>query len=176
MNYRFEGDGADIVSDAESHCTSCSGSNDDDTWTDDDENDANNEKSSISRFKVSNTVQATHLHSDDSINGLLVGEHCVKGRKCTSCPNDGECAELFGPIRSARDIVRNFRKKYWDNAGDVGQICSRRKQLLQDIDTMKVVNLENSAISIEYKIDGRFVCKSFFHVSMPFILLSLIIH
>ena len=70
MNYRFEGDGADIVSDAESHCTSCSGSNDDDTWTDDDENDANNEKSSISRFKVSNTVQATHLLSDESINVL----------------------------------------------------------------------------------------------------------
>ena len=201
LNYRFEGDGTDIVNDADSYCTSCSGAedsdddaskciydkgddsekltrtNDDDTWTDDDENDATiDEKSSISRFKVSNTVQATHLLSDESINVLLVGDHCVKGRKCTSCPNDGDCVEIFGPIKSARDIIRTFRKKYWDNAGDVGQIYSRRKQLLQDLDTMKVVNVENSGISIEYKIEGRFVCKSFFHVSMPFISLSLIIH
>ena len=193
----------DIISDAESYCTSCSGENSDDeasmsiynegdaseklpkassdmdTWIDENENDSFNEKSSISRFKVSNIVQATHLLSDDSINGVLVGEHCVKGRKCTTCPNDGDCGELFGPIKSARDIIRTFRNKYWDNAGDVGQIYSRRKQLLQDLDTMKVVNdVKNSEITIEYKIDGRFVCKSFFHVSMPLLsmLFSLIIY
>jgi len=138
--------------------------NDDETWIDtDDENDAN-EKSVVSRFKVSDSVQANQFLSDESINNLLIRDHCIKGRKCTPCPNDGECGDVFGSVKTARETIRTFRRKYWDNASAAGMIFSRRKQLIQDLDTMKL-RMENSQTIIQYKIDGRFVCKSFFQVS-----------
>jgi hypothetical protein len=174
-----------IISDADSYCTSCSDAEsegdafidlregntcanstiDNEIWVDEVEGDGQ-ENPVASRFRVSSTVQANHLLSDASINAMLIGEHCLKGRKCSPCPNDGDCGECFGAIKSAREVIKAFRKKYWDNASDVGQIFLRRKQLLQDIDTMKVLNKENSQITIQYKIDGVFVCKSFFYVSV----------
>jgi len=187
---RSDGDGINIISDDEDHCTSCSdaesdnevsidfyekgdddekdsrASNEEEGWIDDDDETNVCEKSIISRFKISNCVQATHLLSDESINSMLIkNEQCIKGRKCTPCPNDGECGECFGPIKSAKEIIRAFRRKYWEKASESGQIFLRRKQLLQDIDTMKVMNTVNSQMSIQYKIDGIFVCNSFFFVS-----------
>ena len=141
-------------------------SNDNDEWIDDCDENKSTVKPVLSRFKVSNTVQSNLLLSDESINSLLIKDHCIKSRNSSTCPNDGECGECFGPIKSAREIMRDFRKKYWDKAGDSGHIFQRRKQLLQDIDNMKVLSKENSHIQIQYKIDGVFVCKAFFCVSV----------
>ena len=127
------------------------------------------EKTPLTRFKISDRVQAMHLLSDDAIVKFIIGDICVKGRKCMACPNDRECAEMFGSVKVATETIRNFRRKYWDakiDAGQqyAGQIFERRKQLYHDIDTMKVYNKETGKLLIEYKIDGIFVCKSFFHV------------
>jgi hypothetical protein len=132
----------------------------DSCWMDVDEQDDVIEKAPTARFKISDRVQATHLLSDDSINKVILGDHCVKGRKCMSCPNDRECADLFGSVKEAKETIRNFHN-------EPGNIYMRRKQLLQDIDAMKVLKKESTQVRIQYKIDGRFVCKSFFHVSTP---------
>ena len=82
-----------------------------------------------------------------------------------ACPNDRDCREMFGTVSEARERIRNFRKKYWNGKNDPGNIFDRRKQLFVDIDAIKVYNKETKQFIIEYKIEGRFVCKSFFHVS-----------
>ena len=190
-SYRCESNEINFISDAEDYCTSCSdaesdneacigsyeksnadeklalASIDEDVWIDEYDETNTCEKPMQSRFKMSNSVQATHLLSDESINSLLnQKEECKKGRKCTLCPNDGECGESFGPIKRAREIIRTFRKKYWNDESESGQIYLRRKQLLQDLDAMTIRNTETSQITIQYKIDGIFVCKSFFYVSI----------
>ena len=124
------------------------------------------EKTPLSRFKISDKVQAIHLISDESVNKLLIGDNCVLGTKCAACPNDRDCEEMFGSVKVARETIQNFRKKYWDYKTEVGQIFTRRKQLYNDIDAMKVYNTETCKLHIEYKIDGIFVCKRFFHVSI----------
>jgi len=165
-----------IISDVESYCSSCSDADivnesndesldDEGCWMEICDEVDDNEKDFIPRFKMSSSVQSTHLLSNDSINQLLIGDHCVKGRKCMACPNDRDCREMFGTVSEARERIRNFRKKYWNGKNDPGNIFDRRKQLFVDIDAMKVYNKETKQFIIEYKIEGRFVCKSFFHVS-----------
>ena len=134
-------------------------------WIDVDDEVVDTEKASMPRYKMSDRVQAMHLLSDDSINKLLIGDFCVKGTKCMACPNDRDCADIFGPVKLARETIRNFRRKYWNEKSEPGDIFMRKKQFLQDIDATKVHNNETTQIFIQYKIDGRFVCKSFFYVS-----------
>ena len=114
-----------IISDVESYCSSCSDADivnesndesldDEGCWMEICDEVDDNEKDFIPRFKMSSSVQSTHLLSNDSINQLLIGDHCVKGRKCMACPNDRDCREMFGTVSEARERIRNFRKKYWN--------------------------------------------------------------
>ena len=49
------------------------------------------EKTPLSRFIISDRVQAMHLLSHDAVNKLLIGGNCVMGKKCMACPNDRDC-------------------------------------------------------------------------------------
>lgn len=134
----------------------------DEGWMDDFDESKTPSIEPLSRFKMSNTVKANLLLSDDSINELLLGRKCVKGRRCVPCPNDGDCPEVFGMPRTARDIIREFRKIYWNTCVEAGQISARRKSLLEDLNGLKVIT--KGKTYIEYKINGIFVCKTFYWV------------
>ena len=127
--------------------------------------DEGTEKEKSSRFKISSTVKARSLLSDDSINLLLLGDPCTKSRKCAPCPNDRECAEALGKIRTARETIREFRRMYWNVNDAIGLVRERRQRLLDDINSIKVLDQQSSKIEIQFKIDGIFVCISFFWVS-----------
>ena len=121
------------------------------------------------RFKIANTVKAENLLSDESVNRLLLGSTCGIGKKCSKCPHDQECSEAFGTPKKSRDIIREFRARYWEIKDKKGMISERRKRLIEDIESMKVVNNITSKIDIQFKIDGIFVCKMLFWVKFTVI-------
>ena len=156
------------------YCSSCSEDNfacneADEDWMDVYEEVVDTRIETPSRFKISSTVKARSLLSDDNINLLLVGDTCTKSRKCASCPNDRECADALGKIKVAREIIRDFRRRYWNISECKGQVRERRQNLLDDIDAMKVVDQATSKLEIQFKISGIFVCKSFFWVRNEYI-------
>ena len=145
------------------YCENWEEVNDDEEWFDDFDEVVG--KVPIARFKISNAAKAKMLLSDESMNSLLVGARCLKGRKSIPCPNDCECAESFGSVKISRDIIREFRKTFWSISKTEGQVKERRKTLLDNLFAMRVLDKETNKFHIQYKIDGIVVCKLFFYVS-----------
>jgi len=150
---------------------------DEEDWMDavDDDDDDLLEKPIVSRYKVSDEVQCRFLLGDESINMLLLGNFCEKSRKCFCCPNKGDCVDELGSIKNARETIRIFRRKFWNEKSERGHIFERRQKLLQEIESLKVIRTVKgiSGTNIQFKIAGIFVCKSFYYVSLRFVLLSI---
>ena len=144
-----------------------------------DENDIDNERhipNYQNRYKISDNVKAGLVLSDESINKLILLDQCVSGRNCSSCPNQRDCAGALGSVKVCRENIRSLRERYWNISVTKGFIIERRKRLLDDLMSFKVVDSKTGKIDLQYKICGIFVCKKFFYVRLQqlkwYILLS----
>jgi hypothetical protein len=87
----------------------------------------------LSRYKISDEVQCRFLLGDESINTLLLGNFCVKNRKCFCFHNKGDCVDTLGSIRDARETSRSFRRKFRNEKSESGHIFERQQKLLQEL-------------------------------------------
>ena len=92
-------------------------------------------------------------------NGFMPIRKKVRKVQNITCPNDQDCAEALGKIRTARETIRRI---YWIVNEAKGPVRERRQRLLDDFDSMKALDQQSPKFEIQFQIDGIFVCKSFF--------------
>ena len=139
----------------------------DNNWVDEyDKDNENHIPDYRNRYKISDHVNADRVLSDESINCLMLLDKCVSGRNCSACPNERDCAGALGTVKICRENIRTLRERYWNISVAKGVIIERRKRLLDDLTSFKVVNSKTGTIDLQYKIGGVFVCKKFFFVSV----------
>ena len=120
------------------------------------------------RNKHSEHDKAKICLSEVAINALLVKCSCRRTRKSENCKNDYKCANTLGSILEARELVTQFRKKFWSNSikNKPHTNSQRTLSLLTELQALLVE--DESSSTIDYKINGHRVCKAFYFEASGF--------
>jgi hypothetical protein len=121
----------------------------------------------ICRQRLSEEEKTRVCLSDDAINALINKCACTRARITESCPNEFLCSDKltkeFGLVKT-RAVIKQFRLKFWTHSLVNKKACikNRRIALLRDLNSLYLRDENHDNGSIDYKISGRRICKSFY--------------
>jgi hypothetical protein len=120
------------------------------------------------------TKPSVKLNEDDMIMFVLSAPsieeacrfECEAVRNSYHCPNTRRCGLQFnreiGPV-----LVKELRTNIWRKLNrpvGIGVTQARRQRLIDQLMSMRVIDTTDGQPRIEYKLNGKKICKSFYKV------------